>query len=52
MSRDDMVAAAKHWVTDGKAGCGSAWCALRLIRTPRTADTEQSVRRDPYSADG
>jgi hypothetical protein len=27
-------------------------CALRLSRTPKTADSEQSVRRDPYSADG
>src|SRR5262245_46566736 len=25
-------------------------CALRLIRTPRTADSERSVRRDSYSA--
>jgi hypothetical protein len=25
MSREEMIAAAKHWVEDGKAGCGSAW---------------------------
>jgi hypothetical protein len=25
MDRSDMVAAAKHWVEDGHAGCGSAW---------------------------
>jgi hypothetical protein len=33
-------------------GSGRATCALRLSRTPKTADSEQSVRRDPYSADG
>jgi hypothetical protein len=29
-----------------------ARCALRLIRTARTADSEQAVRRDPYGGKG
>jgi hypothetical protein len=45
MSRDDMVAAANHWVTDGKAGCGSAWNGTIKKTTASKTHSESAATR-------
>ena len=45
MDRAEMVAAARHWVDDGHAGCGSAWNGTINKTTRLTTHSESSVTK-------
>jgi hypothetical protein len=45
MSRADMIAAAKHWVQDGQAGCGSAWNGSIKKTTTLKTHSESAATR-------